>query len=89
MHAANMQYVDDQVDGLASEEYVDNAVSDLASEEYVDDAIAGISIKTLVFKQLTALSLSLAAGHTREIRPKQKTYRGANSCLTRPKTACI
>ena len=44
LHAANMQYVDDQVDGLASEEYVDNAVSDLASEEYVDDAIAGISI---------------------------------------------
>ena len=26
-HAVNMQYVDDQVDGLASEEYVDNAVA--------------------------------------------------------------
>ena len=33
LHGANMQYVDDQVDGLASEEYVDNAVANIPTQD--------------------------------------------------------
>ena len=38
--AANRAYVDEAVDGLATEQYVDEAVDGLATEQYVDDAVA-------------------------------------------------
>ena len=45
LHAANMQYVDDQVDGLATEEYVDDAIANIpgtdlssyATKEFAED----------------------------------------------------
>ena len=46
--ASNKQYVDDSVDGLASETYVDNATNGLASETYVDNATNGLATETYV-----------------------------------------
>ena len=59
--ATNRQYVDDAVDGLASETYVDGKTDGLASETYVDNAVAGINVDYKV-PTGTNTNPSLAAG---------------------------